>query len=134
MARCSPRTVMRSGAVALVLFLALAGCLGARSHPAAQAVAPAPGVADWALRALPNRGSDDHHDHNDPAQHHDLSTPNFQVLGWDPLVTKYHHEPSGGYSCGTVVDTNDRKLAVYNSFTTDVALLVVDVKDPAKPT
>lgn len=122
---------------AVALLLVLAGCLGDGGDGGDGQDGPlvAGAVdADWALRALPNKGTDDGHDHNDPAQHHDLSTPNFQVLGWDPLVTDYHHEPSGGYSCGTVVDTADRQIAVYSSFTTDVAMLVVDVGDAAKPT
>jgi hypothetical protein len=125
---------MRRAAFVLAFLLA-AGCFGSAPKGGhAGATMPIATIdAGWAERALVNKGTDDHHDHNDPAQHHDLSTPNFQVLGWDPLVTNYHREPSGGYSCGTVVDTDERKIAVYNSFTTDVALVVVDVKDPTAP-
>lgn len=120
-------------AVLLLAALVLAGCFGGPAKDDAGPVGPDAAESNWALRALPTKGTDDRHDHNDPAQHHNLSTPNFEVLGWDPLVTNYHHEPSGGYSCGTVVDTGERSIAVYSSFTTDVALLVVDVKDTAHP-
>src|SRR6185436_5288049 len=74
------------------------------------------------------------HDHNDAAMHKGLSTPNFEVIGWDPLVSDYHKRPSGAYSCGTVIDTDERTIGVYNSFGTDVALIVVDLKDPVHPT
>jgi len=126
--------VRRAVLVLLAVASVAAGCLSSPPHPAAPPAAGA-GATDssWALRALPTLGTDDHHDHNDPAQHKGLSTPNFQVLGWDPLVTDYHKRPSGGYSCGTVVDTGSRKLAVYNSFTTDVALIVVDLSNASHP-
>ena len=123
----------RAVLVPLVVLTVAAGCLSGPPHAAAPAATPGEVDGNWALRALPTKGTDDHHDHNDPAQHRGLSTPNFQVLGWDPLVTDYHHKPSGGYSCGTVVDSDGRKIAVYNSFTTDVALVVVDLSDPAHP-
>jgi hypothetical protein len=128
---------MRGFAVAVLLLLPLAGCFGRDANDGDGGSAPVPAGwvdADWALRALPTKGTDDHHDHNDAAMHKGLSTPNFQVIGWDPLVSEYHHGPSGAYSCGSVIDTEERTIGVYNSFGTDVALIVVDLKDPIHPT
>jgi hypothetical protein len=74
------------------------------------------------------------HDHHDPAHHAGLSTPNFQVLGWDPLITDYHDATSGGYFCGEIGERDDgRRLAVTASYSTDVAFVIVDVTDPTAP-
>ena len=115
---------------ALLLALALAGCVA----PAAQdAVDPAaaPVDASWAVKALPHG---DDHDHFDVTQHAGLSTPNFQLLGWDPLVTDAKGTSAAGYLCGETATTPDgRQLAVVNSFVTDVVFVVVDVTDRAAP-
>ena len=75
----------------------------------------------------------DGHDHNDPAHHGGLSTPNFEVLGWDPLVTDYHGATSGDYFCADLGSLDGRQIAVSHSFNSDVALVVVDVTEPARP-
>jgi hypothetical protein len=120
---------MRLAAALLVLPL-LAGCLSATQ----QAPAPALPAADagWAVKALPTGSG---HDHFDPAQHRGLSTPNFEVVGWDPLPTAARANASaGGWSCGeSGVTKSGRHLAVVNSFTTDVMFVLVDVTDPAHP-
>ncbi len=72
------------------------------------------------------------HDHTNPALHRGLSSPNVDVLGWTPLSTEYHGAPSGGYYCGEV-SLGERQIAVVNSFTSDVAIVIVDVTDPAAP-
>ncbi|HWH07665.1 MAG TPA: hypothetical protein VNX21_00600, partial [Candidatus Thermoplasmatota archaeon] len=115
---------------ALLLALALAGCV----TPAAQdglGSSAAPVDASWAVRALPHG---DDHDHFDIAQHQGLSTPNFRVVGWDPLVVDAKGQTAGGYLCGETATTEDgRQLAVVNSFVTDVVFVVMDVTEPAAP-
>lgn len=128
---------MRSFLVGTVAFLALlaplAGCLedggdddgtgpGGRD-------APLEFRDDWAERALPY--SD--HDHFDPAQHQGLSTPNFEELGWDPLISEYYGRSAGGYLCGDSVDTGDRRLSAVHGISTDVAFELVDVTDGENP-
>jgi hypothetical protein len=67
-------------------------------------------------------------------QHQGLSTPNFALTGWDPLNTTLFGKPAGGYLCGNgAVTAQGRRLAVVNSWTTDVAFVVVDVTDPLHP-
>lgn len=112
--------------------LALAGCL-ADPAPGPTGEGPetaAAASADWARRALPYGSG---HDHTDLAQHAGLTTPNFEVLGWDPLVTDEHGTTSGGYFCGGVGAAGERRIAFVNSFTTDVAFVAADVTDPARP-
>ncbi|HWG91425.1 MAG TPA: hypothetical protein VNZ52_11315 [Candidatus Thermoplasmatota archaeon] len=117
----------------LLLGGALAGCIGQgeapTTPPAGDTAAEAP--LDWAARALPYG---DGHDHWDPAHHQNLSTPNFQVLGWDPMITDLKGRTAGGHLCGDAATTKEgRRLAVSHSFTTDVAFVVVDVTDPTMP-
>lgn len=119
--------------ILLVASLVAAGCL---QTPGAD-VDPAPALnaaglpADWAARAIP---SGEGHDHFDPAQHANLSTPNFKLLGWDPLVTDALGTSAGAYYCGEVAQTAEgRRLAVVNSFASDVAFVIADVTDPMKP-
>jgi hypothetical protein len=118
----------------LLVILLLAGC----ASPADDGDGGGGGgeeadASAWAARAVP---SADDHDHNDPAQHAGLTTPNFQVLGWDPLVSDALGTTAGGHYCGGVGTTGEgRKIAVVHSFdsATDVAFVVVDVTDPAAP-
>ena len=113
--------------------LALAGCAGGRGDdsPPGATGSPAPEVPlDWAGQALPFGGS---HGHADPLQHLNLTTPNFEVLGYNPLMTDYHGANSGGYYCGDVGSKTGQRIAVTHSFTSDVALVVLDVTDAANP-
>lgn len=94
---------------------------------------------DWAVDAI-FAGVDpadvDHiveHDHTDAALHSGLSTPNFEVVGHTPLTSDYHGTTAGYHYCGDVTDLNDRRLAVVHSHTTDVAITIMDVTDPAQP-
>jgi hypothetical protein len=120
--------------VLLLAAVALAGCLGGSdSDPASEVSSPdpTPEVADdWAAQALP---FGDGHDHTDPADHANRTTPNFQVQGWSPLTTDYHGSTSGGHLCGEVATEGERDLAVTHSFSTDVAFVVIDVTDPENP-
>ncbi|HVL47446.1 MAG TPA: hypothetical protein VM889_02715 [Candidatus Thermoplasmatota archaeon] len=119
----------------LVTSAVLAGCLGP-GDPGEKPVDPGPDAKgrfhpEWWLHAIPMEG----HSHTDVEQHRNLSTPNFQLLGWDPLLTEYKGKGSaGGYFCGDVASTKEgRRFAVVHSFTTDVAFVIADVTDPTKP-
>ena len=121
-------------AVALSCASLLAGCLSGDGGGAGSGDANGHGVPlafrdDWAEHALPY--SD--HDHHDPLQHQGLSTPNFQELGWDPLISEYYGRSAGGYLCGDSVDTGDRRLAAVHGYATDVAFELVDVTDGSHP-
>jgi hypothetical protein len=73
------------------------------------------------------------HDHSDPLLHKGLSTPNFELLGHDPLLSSYYRASAGTAWCGDVAKEGARRLAVVHSFSTDVALTVIDVTDPTQP-
>lgn len=124
---------MRWMPVAFASLFLLSGCFG--SGGGDDEGTPATGAMDagWAARAVTNRGHDDRHDHADPTQHEGFTTPNFEVLGYDPLSTEYYRRPAGGSYCGSLAETEGRDIAVYHSFTTNVALVVVDVTDRANP-
>ena len=129
----SPRPVL----VAFVLLAAVAaGCVqapteGASVEANANAARAADLPADWVKRVLP---SGDKHDHDDPMQHQNLSTPNFHVVGWDPLVTDHYGATVHGMGCGGTGTTADgRRIAIVHSISTEVAFVVADVTDPAKP-
>jgi hypothetical protein len=115
----------------VALFLMTAGCLGATS-PKIGTVDEAKALVfdeHWAELALPY-GED--HDHKNAAQHNH-STPNFELLGWNPLVTDHYGTSAGGYLCGDSADRGSRRLSVVHGLGTDVALVVVDVTDPRNP-
>ncbi len=84
----------------------------------------------WALNALP---AGDDHDHHERDHHRDLSTPNFEVIGHDPLESPYYGTTPGGYMCGHVTETPDgRRIAVTES-RSDVGFALADVTDPEDP-
>lgn len=122
-----------SPAIGLVL-LAVAGCVSPAAGPAPD-VAPAGAIAaDWWTHAIPSVLEDREHDHGDRAQHLARSTANFQVLGWDPLVTQAYGTSLIGMGCGGAVAREDgRTLAVVHSISTDVSFVVADVTDPTAP-
>lgn len=128
---------MRTRLVLLVGLVAatavVAGCLDEGSPEADSASAPGDVQdvdPDWALQALP---ADDDHDHTDPDQHRNRTTPNFEVVGYDPLITDYHGETSGDYLCGATDGNGDRRLSVVASWGSDVAFVLVDTTDPEDP-
>lgn len=126
---------MRSRLLLAVLLASslVAGCLsGSNDGTASGGKGPSAPLSfrdDWAEHALPY--SD--HDHHNPTQHQGLSTPNFQELGWDPLLSEYYGRSAGGYLCGDSVDTGERRLAAVHGYSTDVAFELVDVTDAANP-
>lgn len=124
--------------ICLALIFA-SGCLqnqaGSDSANAPQKLGGKSGIAasfsaDWAELALPYGPE---HDHNDRGQHQNLSTPNFEILGYNPLITDYHGATSGGYGCGTAQEKDGRRLAAVHSFGSDIAFILSDVTDAANP-
>lgn len=124
---------MRALLATALCALFVAGCLsgpgGAGGSHGKGKAAPLQFRDDWAEHALPY--SD--HDHHDPLQHQGLSTPNFQELGWDPLISQYYGRSAGGYLCGDALDTGERRLAAVHGYQTDVAFELVDVTIATAP-
>ncbi len=127
----------------LVALCLLPGCFGddgGEPTDPAPTTGPEPEVEpDWARRAVYGPdfaqyapGDPVAHDHSDRSLHL-ATTPNFRVLGFDPLVTERHGMSAGGYYCGELSSEGERVLAVVNSFTSQVAMVVIDVTDPNKP-
>lgn len=125
---------MSRAALTIVLAsLALAGCVAPASdvEPQAQAGAVEEG---WWVDAVPSSLTHEDHDHSDRAQHAGLTTPNFEVVGWDPLVTQTYGTTLTGMGCGGTVTREDGlRLAIVHSISTDVSFVVADVTDPAAP-
>jgi hypothetical protein len=111
--------------------LALSGCL--QSASVTPASTPSKGLpADWYVAPLAH---DTGHDHKDITQHENLSTPNFHLLGHDPLVTDHYGKPTYGYGCGGYgVTKTNRTLDVVATTNLDLPFVLVDVTDPAHPT
>jgi hypothetical protein len=134
---------MRMGGAALAIALAaqfvLLGCVAQTSdHTGSKARLGTRGqgsaglgfAKNWYEVALPNGGD---HNHRDLSQHLNLSTPNFGILGWNPLVDDYHGKAAGGYFCGDVSNKAGRRLAVVHSWVSDIAFILMDVTDPSNP-
>lgn len=118
---------MRPGVLLLALLPLVAGCLD---------IAPPDGRAEepiepgWSERVL---SWPEGHDHTDPAQHADLTTSNFEIVGYDPLVSDHYGGTPAGYLCGDAGETADgRRLAVVES-RSEVGFAIADVTDPAAP-
>lgn len=125
------------GVPLLVAVLALSGCLFASEDPASPSTSdPAPqgnGTAlpqDWAEHLIPE-GPD--HAHPDPLQHRNLTTPNFEVLGWDPMVTDRYNATASPAYCGALTSQGERDYLAVTGGTSDVAITIVDVTDPGNP-
>lgn len=134
---------MRAWTPVAALFLLAAGCLydSTNDDDGAAPFAEPVRDPDWANRAI-FLGADPldsdfvpDHDHADRTIHQGLSTPNFELLGHDPLASGYFGGNGAGASlCGDVSEAGERQLAVVHSFSTDVALTVIDVTDHRAPT
>lgn len=129
----------RSLTVGLVLAFVLAGCIGTKDDGARGTTRlggrslPAAGlgfVDGWAELALPDQPG---HNHRDPKQHENLSTPNFEVVGYDPLITDYYGKTAGMHGCGDTKELNGRRIGVVHAFGTDLAFVIFDVTNPAQP-
>lgn len=73
------------------------------------------------------------HNHRDPSHHKNLSTPNFEILGYEPLKTDWHGKTPGGFGCADSREKDGRRLSITNSYNTDVALIITDVTDASRP-
>lgn len=132
MARSSLSPVVVLAAV--VALAAVAGCVSPAGQVEASGSSSSAIPANWWEGAVPSTLTHPNHDHSDRAQHANLSTANFEVLGWDPLVTDFYGETLTGMGCGGAVTREDgRRLAIVHSIATDVSFVVADVTDPAAP-
>jgi hypothetical protein len=132
--------MMRRILATLLLATLIAGCLDAQTGSGQSdlkrlgigraAVFQSPIAEGWSELALP-QGED--HSHGDHAQHLNLSTSNFEVLGYDPLITDYYGRTAGSHLCGDAKEMEGRRLSVVHSFSSDVAFIIADVTDPAHP-
>ena len=126
--------------VAALLASSIAGCLSgedasergadkragqSRTAPNDRFIAP-----DWFELAIP---TDPQHDHRKVQHHQNLSTPNFEILAFNPLITNYYGKTAGDYFCGDAKEKNGRRLSVIHSWGSDVAFVLVDVTDPNDP-
>jgi hypothetical protein len=117
---------MRGLAVALgTILLLVAGCLSGNGSETAPEF-----DAQWSVRALPSGAG---HDHTDPAAHLNATTPNFEVLGFNPLTSPFYGTSPGGLHCGDARPVEDgRRLAVAES-RSKVGFTLADVTDPLDP-
>lgn len=116
------------------LFLLAAGCVAPNTGTDDDGTPGEPiGDASWPSKIIV---FGEGHDHRDWSQHVNMSTPNFQTLGYDPLNTEFYGDKSAGtYFCGGNATLEDgREITVISSLFSDVAFVVVDVTDPTKPT
>ena len=121
-----PPQVVRKMALALALLLA--GCLASPPAPISN---PGPAFDPlWSEHAL---ASGEGHDHTGPRSHLNLTTPNFHVLGHDPLNSTYYGGPPGATFCGDAKqDPSGRRIAAAES-RSSVGFTLVDVTDVAHP-
>ncbi|HEV8359608.1 MAG TPA: hypothetical protein VGR28_04035, partial [Candidatus Thermoplasmatota archaeon] len=115
---------MRPALVACALLLA--GCLGG-SGPGPPPPGEGPfGANDWVSPVLAVG-----HDHLDASLHRH-TTPNFHLVGHDPLVSASYGTTVPGTLCGDIVSKDGRRLAVAQG-RKDVVATVADITDPAHP-
>lgn len=120
--------------VLLALAAVAAGCVSPAGQVEAGPNSAAAIPAGWWEHAVPSSLTDPDHDHSDRSQHANLTTANFQVVGYDPLVTDHYGETPTGMGCGGAITREDgRRIAIVHTISTDVAFVVADVTDPAKP-
>ncbi|HLE48306.1 MAG TPA: hypothetical protein VI818_08425 [Candidatus Thermoplasmatota archaeon] len=85
---------------------------------------------DWAELVL---AGGETHNHVDITQHMGRSTPNFEVVGHNPLLTDYYGRTAGGHFCGDVREKDGRRISVVHSWVSDIAFIISDVTDPRNP-
>jgi hypothetical protein len=113
--------------------VAATGCLGAQQTPDqadAQSADTGGNATSWAADVL---AFGDGHDHANTADHRNLTTRNFETVGWDPLVGNETEATPRGNLCGDVKETDEgRQLAAVES-RGDVVFSLVDVTDEKNP-
>lgn len=122
--------------VLLVASATISGCIGGQDAPTgAGGDNGMESVPDnWWVDAVPSSINDPDHDHSNRAHHAELSTPNFEIVGYNPLITDFHNETLTAMGCGGAVTRDDgRRLAVVNSLGTDTSFVVADISDPSNP-
>jgi hypothetical protein len=124
--------------VAILLTGALSGCVDATESAAEREANRLAGARKVPTVQIPTGWSEaallGGHNHNDHKLHTQMSSANFQILGWDPLVTDYYGRTAGSHLCGDAVQGKDgRRLSVVHSFSSDVAFVIADVTDAANP-
>ncbi|MES2153814.1 MAG: hypothetical protein V4510_01625 [bacterium] len=113
-------------AFSLLVILAFAGCASV-PPPAAPQVSFDP---HWSEKAL---ATGEGHDHADPLQHLNLTTPNFTVLGHDSLNSPYYGGPPGATLCGDAGQApNGRRIAAVES-RSNVGFSLADVTNATHP-
>ena len=112
----------------MVLLLAsLGGCLGDAKTTSADPPEP---DSSWSEIALPYG---DGHDHFKIDQHLDFTTPNFEIVGHNPLVSPTLGRTPGGHFCGDAQVTPGGKRIAALEMRTVGGFALVDVTDPKAP-
>ncbi|HEX9817022.1 MAG TPA: hypothetical protein VGB18_08580 [Candidatus Thermoplasmatota archaeon] len=110
----------------IVLAVLLGGCLAGTEPPPVDDEYP----TAWSELALP---FGDDHDHFDYAQHQNLTTPNFKIIGYDPLLSSTVAGTVGGHHCGDAQDMPDgRRIAAVEARYLG-GFSIADVTDPSAP-
>lgn len=125
---------MRAAPGLVLAALVLAGCLNNGPAPDVLPTGSLPNVDygipdDWAERALP---SGEGHNHFDAIQHQNLSTSNFELLGWNPLISATYGQTPGYHLCGDATDNGERRIGAVQGGG-DIAFILVDVTDGTDP-
>lgn len=114
---------------ALFIVLVFAGCVRVGEEPPEESMDPA--WDGWSERALT---TGEGHDHANFAQHLGVTTPNFETLGYSPLISPSRGTTAAGHLCGDADETRDgRRIAAIES-RSDVGFTLVDITDPTAPT
>ncbi len=118
----------------LVSLAAIAGCIGEDLEAQQVPDDATEALDEWWVNVVPSSATDDEHDHFDHEQHANLTTPNFNIVGHDPLITDRFDETTTGMMCGGVATRDDdRRIAVVHSIDTAMAAMIADVTDPENP-
>ncbi|MHB8585299.1 MAG: LVIVD repeat-containing protein [Thermoplasmatota archaeon] len=121
----------------LLLIIALSGCVAPTVTQRALSLPPTTGKAadlppNWYAAALAHGSG---HDHRNILEHANASTPNFHLLGHDPLLTDhYGGKPAFAYGCGEAATTaSGRRLDVIDAFQNDLSFVLEDVTNASHP-
>ncbi|HEX9815724.1 MAG TPA: hypothetical protein VGB18_01980, partial [Candidatus Thermoplasmatota archaeon] len=123
----SAPTLSKSLPFAIIAFTVFAGCAGLPGGDDPDDTERLVLDDSWAERVL-NPPSE--HNHSIMSHHQGLSTPNFMVLGHDPMISNERGSTNWYFPCGDAKETTGgRRIAVVESGT-DVAFGLADITDP----